>query len=878
MGAPMERQGIEKKSLWSWPGLLAGAEPAVRRATLTLLALLSAAMVATQTNYFVVGDAHMIAVLAPIAACALLMGPKAATLVGFVAGLAELVHASLLPLDAYEQYFSVPTNSVLLFALIGCVMGLLYAGASRRTYDRRWKGICALVVACLMGSALFTALFTVSANIILSLTSLSIPPEILEEVRGPNQLISQVFANFLLMSLMVVVVAYFWHRRGGKSQEVTLRRKFQGWLFVVVCVAYLICAAGTYTAVSIVCRNGAESQMKGQLDYLAGQLTERDTLLDGIARRTDLAGGRVEELHASSVGSLATGLPLGRGGVTVVAEDGVVVSSSEPSYVGESFEDVVGAGLTGGFDESLYDAPRSTRWYMAGGRLAYMRASELAYVRVARSGSYQMMAALPQAEVYQWRPVIVIVVSGVFLALFAAVYAQASLLLKNVVVKSITDTNSTLELITKGALSQHVSTENVMEFRQLSAGINATVDSLKDAIAAEAARNERDLATAKAIQTSALPSAFPPFPEIDRFDIFASMDAAREVGGDFYDFFLIESESGPSTKLGFLIADVSGKGIPASLFMMAAKTEIANNMQAGMDIAEAMQTANWRLCQGNDADMFVTVWSAVLDFETGELVYVNAGHNPPLLKHGGTWSWVKGKRGFVMGGFDMVRYKAERLTLVPGDQLFLYTDGVNEAFSSTGVQYGDDRLEAFLATHTDLHPRPLVGVMREELREWARGAEQSDDITMLSLEYGVPPEKTASLTLEADLKRLPDAIAFVDAELANRLCPISVQRKLDVALEELFANVCRYAYAGQDEPGKVRIDYVYNTNPSSLTVSITDWGVPFDPVAYLDPSRPKSLDDIDNVGMGLMMAHKSVEDMSYVRDGDANVTAFRKEW
>ena len=319
MGALMDRQGKGKKSLWSWPGLLADTEPAVRRATLTVLALLSAAMVATQTNYFVVGDAHMIAVLAPIAACALLMGPKAATLVGFVAGLAELVHASLLPLDAYEQYFSVPTNSVLLFALIGCVMGLLYAGASRRTYDRRWKGICALVVACLMGSALFTALFTVSANIILSLTSLSIPPEILEEVRGPNQLISQVFANFLLMSLMVVVVAYFWHRRGGKSQEVTLRRKFQGWLFVVVCVAYLICAAGTYTAVSIVCRNGAESQMKGQLDYLAGQLTERDTLLEGIGRRANLNAERLDELHASSVGSLATGLPLGKSGISVVA-------------------------------------------------------------------------------------------------------------------------------------------------------------------------------------------------------------------------------------------------------------------------------------------------------------------------------------------------------------------------------------------------------------------------------------------------------------------------------------------------------------------------------------------------------------------------------
>lgn len=105
-----------------------------------------------------------------------------------------------------------------------------------------------------------------------------------------------------------------------------------------------------------------------------------------------------------------------------------------------------------------------------------------------------------------------------------------------------------------------------------------------------------------------------------------------------------------------------------------------------------------------------------------------------------------------------------------------------------------------------------------------------------------------------------------------------MQRKIDVALEELFANVCRFAYADEDKPGKVRIGYVYNTNPSTLSVSITDWGIPFDPVAYLDPERPRSLDEVERQGMGLMMARRSVDDMSYVRDGDANVVAFRKAW
>ena len=412
-----------------------------------------------------------------------------------------------------------------------------------------------------------------------------------------------------------------------------------------------------------------------------------------------------------------------------------------------------------------------------------------------------------------------------------------------------------------------------MEFVSLSAGINATVAALRNAIAAEAGRIEQDLATANTIQESALPSAFPPFPNIDAFDIYANMNAAREVGGDFYDFFLIDDHT-----LGFLIADVSGKGIPASLFMMAAKTELANYMASGMDLAEAIQTANWHLCQGNEASMFVTVWAATLDYETGKLTYVNAGHNPPLLRHEGSWDWLRIRGGLFLGTFDTAKYRSSTLTLVPGDQILLYTDGVNEAFSVTGEQYGDDRLEDFLNHHVDLHPHALVDALQADLRAWSEGADQSDDITILSLEYGVSPEATGSITVEATLEHLDDVLDLVHKELGQRRCPIATQNQLDVAIEEMFVNVCNYAYDGQETPGACRVDYVYHANPNTITVQLTDWGTPFDPLQHKDPTKPASIAETMIGGLGIMMAKRMTDDMTYLRDGDTNVVAFRKSW
>ena len=241
-------------------------------------------------------------------------------------------------------------------------------------------------------------------------------------------------------------------------------------------------------------------------------------------------------------------------------------------------------------------------------------------------------------------------------------------------------------------------------------------------------RREKDLAMAKSIQTNALPSHFPPYPDLaDRIDIFARMITAKEVGGDFYDFYF----SG-QRKLALVIADVSGKGIPAAMFMMRAKATIQSCLKSGQGIVEAVGKANHRLAKDNDANMFVTAWIGVVDLVTGETEFVNAGHNPPLVKRAdGTVEYLKAKSGPPLAVMDGVTYRRQSLSLRPGDGILLYTDGVTEAADRAGAQYGEDRL---LRTMRGLlgarDAEELIGGVLKDVALFSDGAEQSDDITL----------------------------------------------------------------------------------------------------------------------------------------------------
>ena len=193
-------------------------------------------------------------------------------------------------------------------------------------------------------------------------------------------------------------------------------------------------------------------------------------------------------------------------------------------------------------------------------------------------------------------------------------------------------------------------------------------------------------------------------------------------------------------------------------------------------------------------------------------------------------------------------------------------------------EYGNDRLEAFLAAHNDLHARNMVRSLRADVAAWAEDAEQSDDVTILALEYGAAPEVTNSITVPATLDHLEEAESLIRAELEQRLCPVSVISKVEVALEELFVNVCRYAYADQKEPGQVQVSYTYGANPSAITIELRDQGIPFDPIKKEDPTKPSNAQEAKIGGLGIFMVKKSMDDFFYMRDRDSNVVVFKKGW
>ena len=257
-------------------------------------------------------------------------------------------------------------------------------------------------------------------------------------------------------------------------------------------------------------------------------------------------------------------------------------------------------------------------------------------------------------------------------------------------------------------------------------------------ITAEKERIGAELNVATQIQADMLPRIFPAFPERREFDIYATMDPAKEVGGDFYDFFLVDDDH-----LAVVIADVSGKGVPAALFMVIAKTLIKNHAQNRDTPGAVFTQTNEQLCEGNDAGLFVTAWMGVLEISTGQFVYVNAGHNPPLLKRaGGQFEWLKSRPGFVLAGMEGIRYRENTLQLEPGDELYLYTDGVTEATNSSQELFGEERLQAALNEEPDLPVHKLLPKIKGCIDAFVGEAEQFDDITMLGLHYMERGEKS----------------------------------------------------------------------------------------------------------------------------------------
>ena len=454
--------------------------------------------------------------------------------------------------------------------------------------------------------------------------------------------------------------------------------------------------------------------------------------------------------------------------------------------------------------------------------------------------------------------------------IFAVLFLILYLLIKKIIINNLHVINSKLAQISGGNLDVTVDVRANEEFASLSDDINSTVATLKRYIAEAAARIDKELEYAKQIQLSALPTNFP---DGEDYTIFAQMIAAKEVGGDFYDFYKLNENT-----VAFLVADVSGKGIPAAMFMMTAKTIIKDLAESGMAVNDIFTKANEKLCENNESGMFVTAWMGVLDIPSGKLQFANAGHNPPLLKRAdGSFEYLKTRAGFVLAGMEGVCYRVNELTLNAGDRLFLYTDGVPEATNAENKLYGEDRLLSFMNGNLAMEAKELLPALKGNIDEFVGDAPQFDDITMLSFDYK-PKQGGGSMvkkTFPAKTEALLDVLAFVEEQLEKRECPMKIQTAVCVAIEEVFVNVAHYAYEGGDGDVAFSVDFEEETR--NITIQMKDKGVAFDPLNKPDPDITLSAEERDIGGLGIFITKKTMDVVTYAYENGENILTMIKK-
>ena len=388
-------------------------------------------------------------------------------------------------------------------------------------------------------------------------------------------------------------------------------------------------------------------------------------------------------------------------------------------------------------------------------------------------------------------------------------------------------------------------------FRYMVSELNEYIRDLSR-VTAEKERIGAELDVARHIQASMLPCIFPAFPERHEFDIYASMTPAKEVGGDFYDFFLVDDDH-----LAIVMADVSGKGVPAALFMMISKTLLKSAAQSGLSPKAVLEKVNNQLCENNDAEMFVTVWLGILEISTGKMKCANAGHEyPAIMRRGGGFQLFKDKHGLVLAGMEGARYREYELELNEGDRLFVYTDGVPEATNADTVLYGTDRMLHALNEAKDRSCCELLASLHRDVDAFVGAADQFDDITMLCIELRTVANGMKKIGIAPTLDKLPEATGFFEDILSAANAPMKVIAQVNVAVDEIFSNIARYSGATAATLGCSLAD-------GRMTLRFSDNGRPYDPTGKPDPDTTLSAEERDVGGLGIFMVKKIMDEVTY---------------
>lgn len=514
---------------------------------------------------------------------------------------------------------------------------------------------------------------------------------------------------------------------GGNQKLDQLIRRSLTWVFVP---AFVVSVAGTWLVQSAVI-NAQSSALKASNRELLRKalLAASDRSMLDQAWRASKMLPSPEHVDTKLLTVIAESV--GADEIHLCDTNAVIVKTTVPEYLGMDFKE---HDQTRPFCCLLSDVREFAQNF---GPIAYDSRRYRKFVAVAldQGGFLQLgfneERYLPDPDLNEGRKQPTLMMALMLLVVFLSVLELVLHFFRVRITQPIKRANAALARIASGNLNEKVDAGGSTEMDALAEDINTTVNRLKGYIDAVEHRADEELSMAKAIQTNVLPTRFPPYPDLAaRLDIFARMITARQVGGDFYDFYLAGHN-----RLAIVVADVSGKGIPAALFMMRAKTTLQEQLRSGMDVAAAVTAANERLADSNEANMFVTAWVCKIDLETGEGEFVNAGHNPPLVKRSdGSVEFLRAKSGPPIAAMPGVNYRKQTFRLNDNDGIVLYTDGVTEAVNPENELYGEERLQATV--------RGLIGVrdagamlsgIVDSVRSFANGAEQSDDITLLGL-------------------------------------------------------------------------------------------------------------------------------------------------
>lgn len=410
-------------------------------------------------------------------------------------------------------------------------------------------------------------------------------------------------------------------------------------------------------------------------------------------------------------------------------------------------------------------------------------------------------------------------------------------------------------------------------FSNLAKNLQSSVRNLIDT-ETDKERMAGELSIASNIQMSMLPLNFPRFPEHKDIDVWAQLHPAREIGGDFYDFFFLDDH-----RFGFVVADVSGKGVPAALLMAVTKTLLKTNAQDSTTTAVVIDRINNELSENNDDCMFVTVFFAILDLTTGTMTYTNAGHNPPLLMRGsGEIVALTGVHGPMVGVVGGIEYEQAEVQLNVDDKLIVFTDGVTEAFNLEGEAFGDDRLSALLERSGQLGTKFLVNAVVDEVNVFAGDAEQSDDITVFCLRYlrweERPDVARTNLQLKNELAEIERALQAFDAFVQRANLSAETRNDVSLVLDDLLNNIVNYAF---EDEGEHVIKVSFRTDEHWLIITASDDGVEFDP--FLRAAKPNLQRDIDEReigGLGIHLIENMMDGHTYQRVGGRNVVTLMK--